>query len=146
VGPGASTAIQLEGRIDVPRILHVDPQVVVSLICPLEQPIQVPLAESSIEIETELRGLDGDLRVESGRGHSVEGIQVMQRHGFGLVRGREVLAERRQNSGDPLPFEIARGLDRILQSLARHELPHRAPDERRLRRTIPKPGVRRPGQ
>ena len=78
-------AIQLEGRIDVRRALHVDPQEVAALLGPLDQPIEVALAQRAIEIEPELRRLDGDLRVEPGRRDLVQHVEVVLRDFLGFL-------------------------------------------------------------
>ena len=56
-----------------------------ALLGALEQALEVALAQPAIEIEPELRRLDGDLRVEPGRGHLVEHVEVVLRDLFGFL-------------------------------------------------------------
>ena len=55
---------------------------------------------AAIEIETELRRLDRDVRVEPGRRDLVENLEIVLRDLLELLRLRQVLAEARQDGVD----------------------------------------------
>ena len=111
----------LDGRIDVRRPLHVDPHEVAELLGALDQPIHVALAERAIEVEAELRRLDRDVRVEAGRRHLVEHLEVVLRDFLGFFGLGQVLAEPRQDGVDPELLLLLGGLQRVLDPLAGHE-------------------------
>ena len=89
-------------RIDVRRALHVDPEEVVALLGALDQPIEVAVAQRRIQVEPELRRLDGDLRVEPRGRDLVEHVEVVSGDLLGLLDARDVLAEPRQDRVDAL--------------------------------------------
>jgi hypothetical protein len=66
-------------------------------------------------------GLDGNLRVESGRFHLVEHVEVMLGDPLGFVELRDPLAQPRQDRVDALRLQHARGLQRVFDFLPGHE-------------------------
>jgi hypothetical protein len=106
----------------------------------LEDAIEVALANGRIEVETELRGLHRDLRVEAGTLHAIEHVDIVLGDLLGFLELREVLAEARQDCGDPLRLQCGGGPERIVDLLARHESRDRLPDERAPGRLLAQPG------
>src|SRR5687767_15231714 len=104
---GAGAAVEVERRIDITRVLHVDPQQVVPLIGAFEQPVHVALAQAAIEIQTELRRLDRNLRVESRSIDLVEHLQVMPRDLLRFFGPGKVLAKRGQDRRYALRLQLA---------------------------------------
>ena len=144
--PRARAPEQLQRRIDAGRALHVDPHEVTALGGTVHQPLQVPVTEFFVEIEAELRRFDRDLRVDSGRVHFLEHVQVVFGHPFGFVDAGEVLAEVGQDRRDALGLLSARGKHGVFEALAGHEPRHRAAYGWCFRRPFAKPGAGGCGQ
>ena len=109
--------------------------------------LEIAFAQRAIEIEAELRGLDGDVRVETRRGNPIEHVEIVPRHLLGLVDARRVLAELRQDRRDALRLQLRRRAHRILDPLPGHEA--RRPTCRTnavLRRAFAQPRIRRTGE
>ena len=70
----------------------------------------------------------------------------MPGHLFRFFRTRQVLAQTREDRADALCLLGARGAQRILEPLARHEFRHRAADEGGPGRPLTQPAVRGEGE
>ena len=65
---GPHAAIQFERPLRVLAPLHVDPEVALGLGGRPSQAVEVGVSRGRIDVEAELSGLDGDLRLQAGRG------------------------------------------------------------------------------
>ena len=90
-----------------------------TLLGALDQAIHVALAEPAIEIESELRWLDRDVRVEPGRRDLVEHLEIVLRDLLELLRLRQVLAEARQDGVDAELLLFLRRQQRIFDRARR---------------------------
>src|SRR5262245_12233348 len=81
---------QCQRSIEVRRAFHVDPDEVVPRFCTTRQSLQVGQADRLVEIETELRRLDGNLRSQTRGCDAVEGVEIMPRDFVGISRTREI--------------------------------------------------------
>ena len=109
-----ASAVQLERRIDVGRALHVDPEEVAAPLGPLEDALEVALAQRAIEIEAELRRLDRDLRVEPGRRNLVEHVEVVLRDLLGFAGVVRFSPSCVRMVVMPSARQLARGAQRVL--------------------------------
>jgi len=73
----------------------------------------------------------------------VHDIEIVARYLFGFVEPRQILAELREDRADALRLLRGGGAHRVFEMLARHEPRHRSADERRFRRALAQPPVRR---
>ncbi len=89
-----------------------------------------------VEIDPELRRLDGNLRVEPGRLDLVEDVEIMLRDPFRFVELCHPLAEPGEDGVDPLRLQRGRRLQRVVDLLAGHERVDRLAHERALRRLL----------
>ena len=72
-----------------------------------------------IQVEAELRELDGDLAVDAQRLDPVEQAQVLGRGRGRLAQVGDVLTEHREGRRDPVGRQALRGGERVLGVLAR---------------------------
>ncbi len=79
-----------------------------ALLDPLDDALQVALAQRPIEIEPKLSGLDRNVRVEAARRNLVEHLQVVLRDLLGFRRRRQVLAELSQDGRDAMRRDNSR--------------------------------------
>ena len=105
------------------------------------QLLQVLAGEIGVDVEPEVRRLDGDLRVQPAGVHRVHHRHVVRGHGSGVLDAGYVLPEMREDGSDPELFLCARGRQRIVEPLSRHERRHGAAHERGSRRVVPKPRI-----
>ena len=110
-----------ERAVDMRRALHVDPEEVAECVGSVEKRDEMAPAERFVEVQAELGGLDGDLRVESGRLHTRHDIEIVRRDLVGFRRLGQVFAKSREDSGDSGDLELARRIYGVFDPLARHE-------------------------
>ena len=100
-------------------------------------------ADFRVLVVPELRGLDGDLRVDACAFDEVDHLQVVIADLVGLADVCDVLTQTRQDGVDPRGLDRDCRANRILDLLARHELRHRSAHKPRTHRIFTNPGVRR---
>ena len=132
---------QIECAIDVGRALHVEPDEVVRGFGVAHQLLQLLTGESGVDVEPEVRRFDGHLRVQAAGADRVHHRHVVSGHGSGVLDLGHVLPEMREDGADPELFLRARGRQRIVEPLSRHERRHGAAHEGGFRGMVPKPRI-----
>ena len=93
IGEGTQRlAIDLERRVDVGMLLHVDPDEGVVLFRASKERAQVRAAARVVDVEAELGQLDGYVAVQSARANRLQRCEVVASNLIGLSRVRDVLA------------------------------------------------------
>ena len=119
--------------LGVGRALHVDPEPGAAGRAPLGEGVAALEAGLEVQVEPELRGLDGDLDRAAGvgRGHVVlEDGLIVGRDLVGLGIRRDVLAEPREEDADAVAAEPVGSGEGVVHRLARHEAAHGSLHER----------------
>jgi hypothetical protein len=125
----ARPAEEIERRVHVARLLHVDPDEGAERRRARRERTDVRRTRLAIDVEPEVRELDRDLRRQSARAQPLEDVEVAVANGGALGAGRDLLAELREQRADPLAPEPRRGVEGRAGVLARQEPPRRAPEE-----------------
>ena len=94
-----------------------------------------------VEVEPELGRLDADLGVQAAGHDLVEQVVVVIRHGRGLRRALQVLAEMREEQANAQRTELLGRLEGVLHLLARHEAAHRTAREPEAGQVLLQPSV-----
>src|SRR5205814_6413925 len=92
---GADAPGQVERRVDVARLLHVDPHEVAQRGRPGGQGAHVGEAALGVDVEAELGRLDGDLRVDPAGADAFQGVEIMGRHRVRFAAVGDALAQTR---------------------------------------------------
>src|SRR5260370_16589886 len=85
---------------------------------------QVRQAKILIQIEPELRQLDGDFHGKVTGSNTMENLQVMLGYSCGLALLRDVFSEMSQNSRDIGSCQIAGGAEGIFETFTRKKAPY----------------------
>ncbi len=133
--------VERQRRVRVGAPLHVDPEPAAVDARGLGQRAHVRGAERRIDVEPELRGLHGHLGVQVPAPDAVERAEVVREHRVGLGPVAQVLAEVRERDGDAEPVLFARGDQRFVERLARHEAAHGEFHESAARHLALEPGA-----
>ena len=75
--------VERQRRLDVARILHVDPQPAAEPLRLFDQPRQAGLGARRVDVESEVRQLHGDLRIQAQPLDGAEGVGVFLCSGLG---------------------------------------------------------------
>ena len=101
-------------------MLHVDPERFFSGSI-FDELGEVGVTKLAIEIEAELRELDGNFGGESRRADALNKIEIVQRDCFGFGAVGDVFAEMREDGGDAVFSEAAGGGERVGGVFTGHE-------------------------
>ncbi len=117
----AQLAEQLQRGRGVGRAFHVDPQPAAVGAGRVGERAQVADAQLGIDIEAQLRRLDGDLALHPAGLDALERDHVMRQHGIGFGLVGDVLAQVRERHRESELVLLGRGDQRLVERLARHE-------------------------
>jgi hypothetical protein len=101
----------------------------------------VAVGRIGVQVQPDLGQLQADLGVHAARADQLEHAVVVIGHLSSLAEVGQVLAEMGQQDADAERAEDLRGIQGLLDRLARHEAAHRAPGERQVRQVPAQPGI-----
>jgi hypothetical protein len=117
----AEAAEDVERDLRDGRVLHVDADEVAAPGRLLDDRARVAVGQLGVDAEAELRELDGDVRVDARLVDAREDFPVLAHLGLGLFDPRDRLVEVVERGGAAQPVQLADGLDRLVDVLARDE-------------------------
>ena len=101
---------------------------------------QVAERQLAIDVESELGELDRRLAGQAGLlSNAIDALEVVPRHRFRFREVGDVFAQPREDGADAFGRHRPRGDEHVVERLARHELGHGAPHERRLGAVLAQP-------
>ena len=113
--------VERQRAIDVGRILHVDPELAAGFDRLLRQAFEVAEADFVRAVQTELSRFHRHHDRQSVAPNPIVGAEVVVAHVVRPALARERLAKPGDDAPDSRVGQLARGAQRILESLPRHE-------------------------